>query len=156
MYYILLLDWQKCHLYAFDSLIKDFLWNKAHNRALVSSSWDFVCEPKSKEGLGILHLHSHMMARRTTFIMRVTSLFKPLWTEVFWKIMDNAEVYYKGSWKLSVWNKFFSHSPLQTSSTTLSMLLRSFKKTTSLLKWNGRLLLRKLFRLNVSILVFLS
>ncbi|KAH7436408.1 hypothetical protein KP509_05G018300 [Ceratopteris richardii] len=88
--------------------------------------------------MGILHLHSHIMVRRIAFIMRVTSLFKPLWTEVFWKIMDNAEVYYKGSWKLNVWNKFFSHSLLQTSSSTLSMFVRSFKQTASLLKWNGR------------------
>ncbi|KAH7422440.1 hypothetical protein KP509_12G008400 [Ceratopteris richardii] len=65
MYYILLLDWKKCHLYAFDSLHKNFLWNKTHNRALVSSYWDFICEPKIKGGLGILQLHSHMMARRT-------------------------------------------------------------------------------------------
>ncbi|KAH7447980.1 hypothetical protein KP509_01G130800 [Ceratopteris richardii] len=137
MYYILLLDWKKCHLYAFDCLIKNFLWNKEHNRALVSSSWDFVCQPKSKGGLGIQHLHSHMMARRIAFIMRITSLYKPLWTGIFWKIMDNAEVYYKGSGKLNVRNKFFSHAPLQTSSTTLSMLVRSFKQTASLLKWNG-------------------
>ncbi|KAH7387801.1 hypothetical protein KP509_16G041700 [Ceratopteris richardii] len=83
MYYILLLDWKKCHLYAFDCLIKNFLWNKAHNRALVSSSWDFICHPKSKGGLGILHLHSHMMAKRTAFIVRITSFYEPLWTDVF-------------------------------------------------------------------------
>ncbi|KAH7433870.1 hypothetical protein KP509_07G090100 [Ceratopteris richardii] len=116
MYYILLLDWKKCHLYAFDCLIKNFLWNKAHNRALVSSSWDFICEPKSKEGLGILHLHSHMMARR------ITSFYKPLWTNVFWKLNIWNKFNYKGSWKLNIWNKFFSHAPLQTSSATLSML----------------------------------
>ncbi|KAH7315342.1 hypothetical protein KP509_21G045400 [Ceratopteris richardii] len=79
-----------------------------------------------------------MLARREAFIMRITSLYKPLWIDVFWKIMDNAKVYYKGSWKLSVWNKFFSHAPLQTSSATLSMLVRSFKKTAFGLKWNGR------------------
>ncbi|KAH7298712.1 hypothetical protein KP509_25G055500 [Ceratopteris richardii] len=106
-------------------LIKNFLSNKAHNRAL------------SKGGLGILNLHSHMMARQTAFIMGITSLYKPLWTEIFWKIMDNAEVYYKGIWKLNIRNKFFSHATLQTSSPTLSMLVRSFKQTASLLKWNG-------------------
>ncbi|KAH7387162.1 hypothetical protein KP509_16G008600 [Ceratopteris richardii] len=138
MYYLLLLDWKKCHLYIFDCFIKNFLWNKAHNRALVASSWDFICQPKSKGGLGILHLHSHMLARRAAFIMRITSFHKPLWTDVFSKIMENVEVYYKGSWKLNVWNKFFSHAPLQSSSSTLSMLVRSFKQTASGLKWNGR------------------
>ncbi|KAH6555895.1 hypothetical protein KP509_1Z219400, partial [Ceratopteris richardii] len=137
MYYLLLLDWKKCHLYAFDCSIKNFLWNKAHNRALVYSSWDFVCQPKSKGGLGILHLHSHMMERRAAFIMRITSAYKPLWTDIFWRIIDNVEVYYKDIWKLHAWNKFFSHAPLQTSSVTLSMLVVSFKKTPTLLKWNG-------------------
>ncbi|KAH7300536.1 hypothetical protein KP509_24G067300 [Ceratopteris richardii] len=89
-------------------------------------------------GLGILNLHTHMMARRTAFIMRITSLYKPLWIELFSKIMDNAEVYYTGRWKLNVWNKFFSHALLQTSSPTFSVLVRSFKQTASLLKWNGR------------------
>ncbi|KAH7422257.1 hypothetical protein KP509_12G000600 [Ceratopteris richardii] len=138
MYYMLLLDWKKCHLYAFDCLIKNFLWNKAHNRALVLSSWDFICQPKSKCGLGILHLQSHMMARRAAFIIRITCVAKPLWTDAFWKILDNATVYYKDTWKMNAWNKFFSHAPLQTSSATLSMLLTSFKKTAPLLKWNGR------------------
>ncbi|KAH7331703.1 hypothetical protein KP509_20G047200 [Ceratopteris richardii] len=138
MYYMLLLDWKKCYLYAFDCLIKNFLWNKAHNRALVLSSWDFICQPKSKGGLGILHLESHMVARRAAFIIHITSVAKPLWTYAFWKILDNATVYYKGTWKMNAWNKFFSHAPLQTSSATLSMLLTSFKKTASLLKWNGR------------------
>ncbi|KAH7424704.1 hypothetical protein KP509_11G020400 [Ceratopteris richardii] len=137
MYYTLLLDWKKCHLYAFDCLIKNFLWNKAHNRGLVLSAWDFICQPKSKGGLGILHLQSHMMARRVAFIIRITSASKPLWTDGFWKILDNATVYYKGAWKMNAWNKFSSHAPLQTSSTTLSMLLTNFKKTASLLKWNG-------------------
>ncbi|KAH7433733.1 hypothetical protein KP509_07G083200 [Ceratopteris richardii] len=68
MYYILLLDWKKCHLYSFDCLIKNFLWNKSHNRALVFSSWEFVCQPKSTGGLGILNLHAHMMARRTALL----------------------------------------------------------------------------------------
>ncbi|KAH7373791.1 hypothetical protein KP509_17G075100 [Ceratopteris richardii] len=79
-----------------------------------------------------------MMARREAFIIRITSAAKPLWTDAFWKILDNATVYYKGTWKMNAWNKFFSHAPLQTSSTTLSTLLISFKKTASLLKWNGR------------------
>ncbi|KAH7284387.1 hypothetical protein KP509_34G052500 [Ceratopteris richardii] len=99
MYYLLLLDWKKSHLYIFDCFIKNFLWNKAHNRAL------------SKGGLGILHLHSHMLARQAAFIMRITSIHKPLWTDVFWKIIENVEVYYKGSWKLSVWIKFFLPCP---------------------------------------------
>ncbi|KAH7332124.1 hypothetical protein KP509_20G069200 [Ceratopteris richardii] len=112
MYYMLLLDWKKCHLYAFKCLIKNFLWNKEHNRALALSSWDFICQPKSKGSLGILQLQSHMMARRETFIMGITSVFKPLWTDAFWKIMDNAKVYYKGTSKMNAWNKFLSHAPL--------------------------------------------
>ncbi|KAH7302106.1 hypothetical protein KP509_23G056800 [Ceratopteris richardii] len=138
MYYILLLDWKKCHLYAFDCLIKNFLWKKCHLYAFDCLTWEFVCQPKSNGGLGILHLHSHMMARRAAFVLRITSACKPLWTNVFWKILDNAEVYYKGIWKLNAWNKFFSHAPLQTPPVTLSMLVRSFKQTASLLKWNGR------------------
>ncbi|KAH6559668.1 hypothetical protein KP509_1Z002300 [Ceratopteris richardii] len=52
--------------------------------------------------------------------------------------MENAQVWYKGSWKLDGWNKFFSHAPLQTSSPTLNFLLQSFKLAASCLKWNGR------------------
>ncbi|KAH7414950.1 hypothetical protein KP509_14G020400 [Ceratopteris richardii] len=138
MYYLLLLDWKKCHLQDFDCLIKDFLWNKKHNRALVLSAWRYVCQPKSRGGLGILHLHAHIMARRTAFIMRITSSFEPLWTEIFWQLMEDAVVYYKGNWKLDVWNKFFSHAPVRASSHTLNILLHSFKQLGSTLKWNGQ------------------
>ncbi|KAH7295376.1 hypothetical protein KP509_27G043900 [Ceratopteris richardii] len=41
MYYLLLLDWKKYHLQGFDCLIKNFLWNKKHNRALVLSAWRY-------------------------------------------------------------------------------------------------------------------
>ncbi|KAH7446564.1 hypothetical protein KP509_01G062200 [Ceratopteris richardii] len=90
MYYLLLLDWKKRHLQGFDRLIKDFLSNKKHNRALVLSAWRYVCQPKPRGGLGILHLHAHIMAQRTAFIMRITSSFKPLWTKIFWQLMENA------------------------------------------------------------------
>ncbi|KAH7298148.1 hypothetical protein KP509_25G029000 [Ceratopteris richardii] len=78
------------------------------------------------------------MARRAAFIMRVTSSFKPIWTDMFWKAVDNALVYYKGKWKLDVWNKFFSHAPLKTASLTLQLLLQSFKQVVARLTWNGR------------------
>ncbi|KAH7373372.1 hypothetical protein KP509_17G052100 [Ceratopteris richardii] len=42
MYYLLLLDWKKCHLHVFEGLLKNFLWNKRHNRALVLSAWEFI------------------------------------------------------------------------------------------------------------------
>ncbi|KAH7372650.1 hypothetical protein KP509_17G014800 [Ceratopteris richardii] len=66
--------------------------------------------------------------------MRITSSFKP----IFWQLMENAVVYYKGNWKLDVWNKFFSHAPVRASSHTLNILLQSFKQLGSTLKWNGR------------------
>ncbi|KAH7278478.1 hypothetical protein KP509_38G043400 [Ceratopteris richardii] len=138
MYYLLLLDWKKCHIRTFDGLIKSFLWKKKHTRALVTSAWDYVCQPKCKGGLGILHLHSHIMVRRAAFIMRITSSYKPLWMDIFWKFLENAVVYYKGKWKLDAWSKFFSHAPLHTSSRTLHFMLQSFKETAARLKWNGR------------------
>ncbi|KAH7404164.1 hypothetical protein KP509_15G013200 [Ceratopteris richardii] len=55
--------------------------------------------------LGILHLHSHLMARREAFIMPITSSHRPLWAHIFWKCIENAEVNFKGMWKLDVWNK---------------------------------------------------
>ncbi|KAH7298149.1 hypothetical protein KP509_25G029100 [Ceratopteris richardii] len=116
IYYLLLLDWKKCHLQA--------------SR--------YVCQPKPRGGLGILYLHAHIMARRTAFIMRITSPFKPLWTKVFWQLMENVVVYYKGNWILDVWNKFFSHAPVRASLHTLNILLQSFKQFGSTLKWNGR------------------
>ncbi|KAH7287601.1 hypothetical protein KP509_32G064700 [Ceratopteris richardii] len=48
MYYLLLLDWKKSQLHAFDRLLKNFLWNKKHSRALVLSSWQYVCQPRVK------------------------------------------------------------------------------------------------------------
>ncbi|KAH7353107.1 hypothetical protein KP509_19G078500 [Ceratopteris richardii] len=83
MYYLLLLDWKKNQLSIFDGMLKNFLWNKKHSRALVLSSWEYVCQPRDKGGLGFLNLYSHLMARRTTFIMRITSSHKPLWTFIF-------------------------------------------------------------------------
>ncbi|KAH7287398.1 hypothetical protein KP509_32G054300 [Ceratopteris richardii] len=138
MYYLLLLDWKKIHIRIFDSLLKNFLWSKKHNRALVLSAWEYICQPKSACGLGILHLHSHLMARREAFIMRITFSHRPLWAHIFWKCIENAEVNFKGKWKLDVWNKFFSHAPLKTSSQTRDFLLWHFKSTVSTLKWNGR------------------
>ncbi|KAH7285106.1 hypothetical protein KP509_33G013100 [Ceratopteris richardii] len=111
MYYLLLLDWKKNNLHIFHRLIKTFLWSKKHSRAFVLSSWEYVCKPKDKGGLGILNLHTHLMARNVKF---------------------------KGTWKLDTWNKFFSHVPLQTSSRTINMLLCHFKSTLSTLRWNGR------------------
>ncbi|KAH7306972.1 hypothetical protein KP509_22G040400 [Ceratopteris richardii] len=70
--------------------------------------------------------------------MQITSAHPPLWLDIFWKILENAEVRFKGIWKLDAWNKFFSHAPLYSSSRTLNFLLRSFKSATSYLKWNGR------------------
>ncbi|KAH7290723.1 hypothetical protein KP509_30G061100 [Ceratopteris richardii] len=70
--------------------------------------------------------------------MRITSSFKPLWTKISWQFFENAVVYYKGNWKLDVWNKFFSHSPVCASSHTLNIFLHSFKQLGSTLKWNGR------------------
>ncbi|KAH7444775.1 hypothetical protein KP509_02G090900 [Ceratopteris richardii] len=131
MYYLLLLDWKRCHLHAIDCLVKRSLWDKKHNRALVMLAWDFVCQPKDKGGLGILDFCSHIMARRTTFLMRITSSYKPLWTYTFWRFIENAVVYFKGRWNLDVWNKFFSHAPLQTTSSTLHVLLQSFKQIAS-------------------------
>ncbi|KAH7285573.1 hypothetical protein KP509_33G034500 [Ceratopteris richardii] len=138
MYYLLLLDWKKNQLHIFDRLIKAFLWSKRHDRALVLSSWEYVCQPKDKGGLGILNLHAHLMARRTAFIMRIVSSHTPLWTPLFWKFVENADVKFKGTWKLDAWNKFFSHAPLQTSSHTINILLCHFKTTLSTLRWNGR------------------
>ncbi|KAH7291811.1 hypothetical protein KP509_29G036300 [Ceratopteris richardii] len=113
MYYLVLLDWKKSHLRIFDSLLKNFLWNKKHNRALVLSAWEYIYQPKYAGGLGILHLHSHLMARREAFIMRITSSHKPLWAHIFWECIENAEVNFKRIWKLELWNKFFSHAPLK-------------------------------------------
>ncbi|KAH7441801.1 hypothetical protein KP509_03G055100 [Ceratopteris richardii] len=109
-----------------------------HNRALVLSTWDYICQPRSTGGLGILNLLSHLQARRVAFIMRITAPQKPLWTDVFWKSVENAKLCYKGIWKLDPWNNFFSHAPIQTSLPTLSFVLRSFKMTLSRLNWNGR------------------
>ncbi|KAH6554562.1 hypothetical protein KP509_1Z324800 [Ceratopteris richardii] len=138
MYYLLLLDWKKCHVRDFECLQNSFLWNRKHNRAMVLSAWDYVCQPRTNGGLGILNLQSHTIARRASFIMLVTSARKPLWLQIFWKIIESAEVCFKGAWKIDAWNKFFSHAPLHTSSPTLNFLLRSFKLAASYLKWNGR------------------
>ncbi|KAH7302783.1 hypothetical protein KP509_23G086800 [Ceratopteris richardii] len=138
MYYLLLMDWKKSELQAFDRLLKNFLWNKKHSRALVLSSWQYVCQPRDKGGLGFLNLHLHLIARRTTFVMCITSSYKPLWTPIFWKFIENAEMNFKGVWKLDVWNKFFSHAPLRASSHTINFLLNHFKNALSTLKWNGR------------------
>ncbi|KAH7425152.1 hypothetical protein KP509_11G041900 [Ceratopteris richardii] len=135
MYYLLLLDWKACHIKDFECLLKSFLWNKKHNRAMVLSAWGYVCQPRIN---GILNLQSHTLARRATFIMRVTSAHRPLWLQIFWKTIENAKVRFKGAWKLDAWNKFFSHAPLHTYSPTLNFLLRSFKLASSYLKWNGR------------------
>ncbi|KAH7431085.1 hypothetical protein KP509_08G029200 [Ceratopteris richardii] len=93
------------------SRLKNFLWNKRHNTALVLSAWEFICQPKLRGGLGILHLHMHLQARRVAFILRISVLQKPLWTEVFWKFIDNAQLHYKASWNLDPWNKIFLHAP---------------------------------------------
>ncbi|KAH6557365.1 hypothetical protein KP509_1Z119400 [Ceratopteris richardii] len=138
MYYLLLLDWRKSHLHAFECLLKNFLWNKMHSTALVLSTWDYICQPRSTGGLGILNLLSHLQARRVAFIMRITAPQKPLWTDVFWKSIENAKLCYEGIWKLDPWNKFFSHAPIQTSLLKLDFVLRSFKMTLSCLNWNGR------------------
>ncbi|KAH6557173.1 hypothetical protein KP509_1Z130900 [Ceratopteris richardii] len=138
MYYLLLLDWKKCHLHVFEGLVKNFLWNKKHNRALVLSAWEFICEPKLRGGLGILHLHTHLQARRVAFIMRISAFQRPLWYDVFWKLIENEQLRYKGSWNLDPWNKFFSHAPLHTPFLTLNFLMRSFKKVAVCLTWNGR------------------
>ncbi|KAH7424373.1 hypothetical protein KP509_11G004900, partial [Ceratopteris richardii] len=61
MYYLLLLDWKKCHIKNFECLLKNFLWEKKHSRALVLSPWDFVCQPRTNGGLGIPNLHSQAM-----------------------------------------------------------------------------------------------
>ncbi|KAH7372830.1 hypothetical protein KP509_17G023300 [Ceratopteris richardii] len=138
MYYLLLLDWKRTHLFAFDHLLKTFLWNKKHNHALVLSAWEYVCECKAKGGLGILHAYSHLMARRAAFVIRVTTLHTAIWTGIFGTLVENGQVIFKGSWKLDAWNKFVSHAPLQTSSHTLNFLLAYFKHALSTLKWNGR------------------
>ncbi|KAH6558348.1 hypothetical protein KP509_1Z068400 [Ceratopteris richardii] len=109
MYYLLLMDWKKSQLQAFDRLLKNFLWNKKHSRALVLSSWQYVCQPRDKGGLGFLNLHLHLIARRAAFVMRITSSYKPLWTPIF-----------------------------GTSSHTINFLLNHFKTALSTLKWNGR------------------
>ncbi|KAH7298039.1 hypothetical protein KP509_25G024800 [Ceratopteris richardii] len=90
MYDLLLLDWKRSHLYAIDGLVKSFLWDKKHNRALVISAWDFVCQPKDKGGLGILDLGSPTMARWAAFLMRILFPYKPLWTDIFWRFIENA------------------------------------------------------------------
>ncbi|KAH7425776.1 hypothetical protein KP509_11G070100 [Ceratopteris richardii] len=138
MYYLLLLDLKKCHIKDFECLLKNFLWEKKHSRALVLSSWDFVCQPRTNGGLGILNLHSHTIARQAAFIMLITSPHNLLWFDIFWKIIENAEVRFKATWKVDDWNKFFSHAPLYSSSPTLNFLLRSFKSAMLYLKWNGR------------------
>ncbi|KAH7431644.1 hypothetical protein KP509_08G058200 [Ceratopteris richardii] len=135
MYYLLLLDWKKNQLHIFDRMIKAFLWSKRHSRALVLSAWEYVCQPKDKGGLGTLNLHAHLMARRTTFIMRIVSSHTPLWAPLFWKFVENADVKFKGTWKLDAWNKFFSHAPLQTSSHTINILLCHFKSIDSVAKY---------------------
>ncbi|KAH7433492.1 hypothetical protein KP509_07G071800 [Ceratopteris richardii] len=101
-------------------------------------TWEYVCQPKATGGLGILHAHSHLMERREAFVMHITTLHAPIWTHIFWTLVENGHVNFKGSWKLDAWNKFFSHAPLQTSSHTLNFLLGHFKLALSTLKWNGR------------------
>ncbi|KAH6554907.1 hypothetical protein KP509_1Z298200 [Ceratopteris richardii] len=118
MYFLLLSDWRKCHFHIFESLLKNFLWNKKHSLASVLSSWKYTCQPKVKGGLGILDLHSHTLALRTAFIMHITASQRPLW-----KSIEMAEICYTGNWKLDVCNKFFSHAPLKHLPPTLNCLL---------------------------------
>ncbi|KAH7421207.1 hypothetical protein KP509_13G045600 [Ceratopteris richardii] len=99
LYYLLLMDGKKNHLRTFDSLVKNFLWNKKHTRAMVLSSWEYVCQPRDRGGLGILNLHTHLMARRVAFFMRITSSHKPLWVPIFWKLVENAECY-NSKWEI--------------------------------------------------------
>ncbi|KAH7430447.1 hypothetical protein KP509_09G099500 [Ceratopteris richardii] len=108
MYYLLLLDWRKSHIRIFDNLLENFLWSKKHNLAFILSAWEYVCQPKSSGGLGILHLHSHLMARRAAFIMRIIFSHRPLWTHIFWKSvarylnnkgMDSIAKYYDSKWE---------------------------------------------------------
>ncbi|KAH7429581.1 hypothetical protein KP509_09G057200 [Ceratopteris richardii] len=49
MYYLLLLDWKKCHLHTFDGLVKKFQWTKKHNHALVISAWKYVYQPTLRD-----------------------------------------------------------------------------------------------------------
>ncbi|KAH7295389.1 hypothetical protein KP509_27G044400 [Ceratopteris richardii] len=111
-----------------ENLVKNFL----------CSSWEYVFQPRDRGGLGILNLHTRLMARREAFFLRITSSQRPLWAPIFWKLVESAEVNFKGCWKLDEWNKFFSHAPLQTSSYTVNFLIHHFKFALSTLKWNGR------------------
>ncbi|KAH7298839.1 hypothetical protein KP509_25G061000 [Ceratopteris richardii] len=99
-YYLLLLDWNKCHLHIFECLLQNFLWNKIHNRALVLSAWKYVCQPKIRGRLGILQLDSHLMAKRVAFIMHIASSQKPLWLDIFWQLMHAYVIRDVGSWML--------------------------------------------------------
>ncbi|KAH7440824.1 hypothetical protein KP509_03G012500 [Ceratopteris richardii] len=51
MYYLLLLDWKTSHIRDFECLLKSFLWNKKHSRAMVLSACDYVCQPRINGGL---------------------------------------------------------------------------------------------------------
>ncbi|KAH7446886.1 hypothetical protein KP509_01G080400 [Ceratopteris richardii] len=70
--------------------------------------------------------------------MRMASSQKPLWGPIFWRLIENVEVNFRGCWKLDAWNKFFSHAPLQTSSCTINFWIHHFKFALSTLEWNGR------------------
>lgn len=138
LYYLPLLDWKESHLKLIIKILMQFLWNKKQTRSMLCISWDMLCQPKEWGGLGILHLQSHLLARRATLLKNMLDK-SAYWCLCLWEIISNGTVNFHGKWELDDWSKLFSHAPLKVSGRTSSMLIKSWKCICGKLIWDGRM-----------------
>ena len=126
LYYLPLLDWKVCHIKKLNSLFQKFLWNKKGNHSIVLVSWECIAQPKLWGGLGVLHIQSHMEARRANLLKKMLDT-STLWSLCLWQLIHAGTVHFHGLWDLDDWNKLFSHAPLKVFGNTASMLISSWK-----------------------------
>ncbi|MCO5547390.1 hypothetical protein L7F22_000839 [Adiantum nelumboides] len=139
-FFLPMLHWPPRRLRTLMSRILEHSWSTTSwKKGLRLLPMDKLCTPKRCGGLNILHLGSHVMARKATLLLVLVEQRQP-WTQMLAYLCSNAvSTLTFGHWQPSYWDVIFGEFEATIPGCSFtSSLVADWKLITRDLLWHGR------------------